>query len=181
MLKTFPIGPGFQVQKVVGGDDRAYWLKVVTGGFEVWQTDGSEVGSGRAFTSGQLQLNSGFLPEFAMAGDQLVFSALSGGTVGLWATDGTLGSTRKLRANIPANRLTTVGNQVYFAGDDGTHGFEPWRTDGTPTGTVMIHDVDPLSSGGSVRGSIPKLFTLSHGPVYFTAIREVEGIVKPEI
>lgn len=78
VLKTFPIGPGFQVQKVVGGDDRAYWLKVVTGGFEVWQTDGSEVGSGRAITSGQLQLNSGFLPEFAMAGDQLVFSALSG-------------------------------------------------------------------------------------------------------
>ena len=38
---------------------------------------------------------------------------------------------------------------VYFAAPDGVHGYEPWRTDGTQAGTVLVKDINPGSSPSS--------------------------------
>lgn len=41
-----------------------------------------------------------------------------------------------------------IGRTLYFAADDGVHGRELWKTDGTPEGTVLVKDIRP-GSGGS--------------------------------
>src|SRR5215469_10132308 len=44
--------------------------------------------------------------------------------------------------------LVAIGSTIYFSADDGVHGSELWKTDGTAAGTVMIKDINP-GSGSS--------------------------------
>ncbi len=37
----------------------------------------------------------------------------------------------------------TVGSRVYFAADDGEHGTELWRSDGSPASTALVSDLSP--------------------------------------
>ena len=47
--------------------------------------------------------------------------------------------------------LTNVNGTLYFQADDGAHGFELWKSDGTAAGTVMVKDIDPGSTGSDPR------------------------------
>jgi len=47
------------------------------------------------------------------------------------------------------NSFTTIGDLIYFAGDDSQHGDEPWVTDGTPEGTRRLGDVCPGTCSSS--------------------------------
>lgn len=70
----------------------------------------------------------------------------------LWLSDGTIDGTRRVADINPGpdgsdpHRLTVVGDEVWFAADDGTHGVELWRSDGTADGTRLVEDSVP---GGS--------------------------------
>ncbi len=37
------------------------------------------------------------------------------------------------------------GNRLFFVADDGVHGYEPWTSDGTEAGTVLLRDIYNLS------------------------------------
>ena len=48
------------------------------------------------------------------------------------------------------SQLFTIEDTLYFKGDDGTHGDELWRSDGTIAGTVLAADIANGSDGSNV-------------------------------
>lgn len=66
--------------------------------------------------------------------------------------------------------LGTVGTTTYFAANDGAHGVELWKTDGTPAGTSLVQDVD--AGAGS---SSPSNFFAVGALGYFVATSQTSG------
>ncbi|MBT1701942.1 ELWxxDGT repeat protein [Chryseosolibacter indicus] len=62
------------------------------------------------------------------------------------------------------SNLSSMNGILYFSANDGIHGNEVWKTDGTSNGTVMVKDINP-----GINGSDPSLFTYSNGLVFFSA------------
>src|SRR5688500_14331747 len=43
--------------------------------------------------------------------------------------------------------LVDAGGTLYFSADDGVHGTELWKTDGTAAGTGLVKDIQPGIAG----------------------------------
>jgi ELWxxDGT repeat protein len=90
---------------------------------------------------------AGSFPIFvARLGGVVLFSADSETGRGLWKTDGTSAGTVLLEPFALGSGGAVVNGFVYFAADDGVHGFELWRTDGTSEGTTLVKDILPGSA-----------------------------------
>lgn len=66
---------------------------------------------------------------------------------------------------------------LYYVNDDGTNGYELWRTDGTTAGTYMVADIyanaNREAAGGHRR--YPKNFVVVGNTLYFTAYSRTSG------
>ncbi len=60
--------------------------------------------------------------------------------------------------------LTAIGNLLYFTASDGTHGREPWVSDGTSAGTHLIKNISPGSYSSNASD-----YTAVGNKVFFTA------------
>jgi trimeric autotransporter adhesin len=53
---------------------------------------------------------------------------------------------------------------LYFAANDGTNGYELWKSNGTAAGTVLVKNINP-----GINNSYPDSFTNVNGTLYFRA------------
>jgi ELWxxDGT repeat protein len=88
----------------------------------------------------------------------------------LWKSNGTDGTTQKLKAFRSISNLTMVGTTLYFTGNDGTSGTELWRSNGTPGNTVRVKDIVPGAGGSS-----PYNLTAGNGVIFFVANNNQNG------
>lgn len=66
--------------------------------------------------------------------------------------------------------LTNVHGTLYFSANDGRHGFELWRSDGTRKGTKMVKDINPGKGWSNIYG-----ITAAGRILYFQADDGVHG------
>ncbi len=66
--------------------------------------------------------------------------------------------------NSSAVHITCIGDVAYFYADDGVHGQELWKTDGTANGTVLVKDIVVGATG-----SFAQDFMELNGTTYFLA------------
>lgn len=127
-------------------------------GVEVWISDGTEAGT--LLVRDIMVGPQGAYPRsFAGLEGGIYFSA-NDGFAGheLWRTDGTGAGTSFVRDLNPGSAdswpgvstgLVDVGGTFFFEAYTNAAGYELWRTDGTPIGTVMIKDINPGTEGSS--------------------------------
>ncbi len=70
--------------------------------------------------------------------------------------------------------LTDVGGTLFFTANDGTNGYELWKSDGTQAGTVLVKDIWPGSLPSSPWSSRSDL-TNVNGTLFFVAADGVHG------
>jgi ELWxxDGT repeat protein len=145
--------------EIVAVNDKVYFAASdATNGAELWVT-----GLTAATTHVVTDINPGNAdsnPQRLTRVGDLVFFTASDPTAGreLWRSDGTPGGTMRLAdigpglldAGIPyiAGFKSAQGSpKVFFFANDGTHGLEPWISDGTPAGTLPLGDLAPGPSG----------------------------------
>jgi ELWxxDGT repeat protein len=120
---------------------------------QLWTSDGTALGT--TFLPGPA-IDSTFTTVGSLEplGGQLLFQAIEspGGATELWKSDGSAAGTTRV-ANLSNTSVPqgipnypqglAVGGILYFAANDGVHGQELWRTDGTPGGTGLAVDINP--------------------------------------
>jgi ELWxxDGT repeat protein len=129
-------------------------------GRELWFTDGTSAGTRQVadIAPGSASSNPSF---FVSLGAQVLFNA-DDGTTGreLWRTDGTTQGTRRVAdINVGAGHgdplesslgAFVLNGVAYFGADDGVHGIQLWRSDGTAAGTFLFMNLVPAGDNANL-------------------------------
>lgn len=157
-----------------------------TNGYELWKSDGTADG-----TVMVADINSGSGSSnprrFVKVGENILFfAAESGSNHELWKTNGDVSGTSLVKDINPgatasfdrtgsveslAGRALVLNNVLLFAANDGTHGIELWKSDGTTEGTVLVKDINAGASNSS-----PENFVILNSEIYFTATDGINGV-----
>jgi ELWxxDGT repeat protein len=148
----------------------------------LWRTDGTAAGT-FAVASNPEQMHA--------AGNHLFFIASTAAHGReLWVTDGTVGGTHIVRDirrgeegafpvqypfSDPPVVMESAGNVLFFAADDGVHGVEPWRSDGTEAGTYLLGDIAPGEASSMLPMFEDEVTAYADGSVFFGADDGVHG------
>ena len=156
-----------------------------TRGRELWKSDGTTAGT--VLVKNIHPSASGDPGDITTVGSGFFFTA-DDGTHGreLWKSDGSRAGTVLVKNIAPRwaenyygspHYLTAMGNRVFFAANDGPHGVELWRSNGTRAGTVMVRNIDTNERNDDIDypGAMPSELTAVGGRLYFVAWHEVHG------
>ena len=182
----------------VVGDVSYFMATTAAEGTELWKTDGTPAG-----TVIVKDINAGAgnsYPYNVTAVGSTVFFTADDGVHGreLWKTDGTAAGTVLVKdintgtelnygsdpngpldtpVELPASSnptgLVAFDSQLFFVANDGEHGSELWKSDGTTEGTILVKDINPDNAdnadyffGGNGGTSEPVVFA---GKLFFSA------------
>lgn len=141
---------------------------------ELWRSDGTKRGTYLVKDLWPGPEHGG--PQKMLRVGDLVYFVAMDETHGkeLWVTDGTRAGTRRVTDINPgpadsvfcrrAQPLVELGGEVFFSADDGVHGYELWKSDGTADGTTLVRDIVP---GRDSSNAVPMLE--AGGYVYLNA------------
>lgn len=112
---------------------------------------------------------SSFPHDLIISNDKLFFIAQDASSYNsLWVTLGTDATTTNVGPfggiSNSIQELQSYNNKIYFSYNDGVNGQEPWVSDGTTAGTVMLKDIYPGSTSSN-----PKNFTVANNMLFFLA------------
>lgn len=145
----------------------------------LWRSDGTFAGTDSIPVMGLKTPTS-----FTVVNNLLFFigSTNTSGTE-LWRTDGTVAGTFMLKDiwSNTGNGLTgsssaynpylgVYNNELYFLANDGIHGGEIWKSDGTTAGTVILKDIYPGLVSSNIRD-----FKVGNNGIYFLADNQING------
>jgi ELWxxDGT repeat protein len=88
----------------------------------------------------------------------------------LWTSSSSSLTATFLKEFEQVSNLTNVGGTLFFTADDGEHGLELWKSNGTFAGTVLVKDI---RSGADA--STPQELTDVNGTVFFSAYDGLTG------
>ena len=154
-------------------------------GLELWKSDGTAAGTvlvkdinpgaeGSDLSLSFLSLDFG--GRLLLTADDGVHGAEP------WLSDGTADGTALLKDVFPGpeGSLFGIGLQdsavaledgsFLFTADDGVHGWEPWKSDGTEANTALLKDINPGPDG-----SLASIFTPVGSRILFRAYDEAAG------
>jgi ELWxxDGT repeat protein len=134
-------------------------------GGNLFYTDGTQAGTNQVTGPDDVEVNG-----IAAQNSSLHMSVLSGDVY--YSNDGDLyktpangqSSTEVSSQVYDVYNLTPMGANIYFAGTDGTHGSELWKSDGTSGGTDMVEDINPGAGDSN-----PQNLTASGSELFFQA------------
>ncbi|WP_428666255.1 ELWxxDGT repeat protein [Runella sp.] len=122
-------------------------------GRRIWSSDGTSAGT--KVINNSLYFLPYYTYVWEILNNNIIFCASDGSNgVELWTSDGTESGTTLLKninsgsgsySNQTFNQepnFTVVGNNLFFLANDGIHGGELWKTDGTTAGTTLVKDIN---------------------------------------
>lgn len=141
-------------------------------GFELWRTDGTEVGTTLVKDIEPGRLGSGVSQLFVFNNALYFRASTTANGSELWKTDGTEAGTVIVTDINPggghsvSTSFTVINNTIYFSANDGQglYNYELWKSDGTTAGTIRVKDINP-----GVNGSNPTKMIVKNDILYFMA------------
>lgn len=141
-------------------------------GSELWVTDGTKAGTVilkdiNEHNSSQTRTESSMPTNITVVGNKLFFVAFDTVQgISLWKSDGTEAGTIMVKDSFADENetnlmtrysyrdnygdFTDVNGVLYFKFNDGVHGQQLWKSDGTEAGTVMVKDMGSSSAPSSL-------------------------------
>jgi ELWxxDGT repeat protein len=181
VVDTVP-GPFEFVAKIYGVGPNCYFTAYEPNvGYRLWISDGTEAGTRRIENPVLDNWDLGVGP-----GGSILFSSedqIHGAEI--WKSDGTESGTALLKDINPlylnnrssysfmgAVAIPGIGQRIFFAADDGVHGWELWVSDGTTAGTRLVRDIRPGPEDTIYNGTS----SVAHaGALYFVASDKAHG------
>jgi ELWxxDGT repeat protein len=177
------LGDFLNVRMTDAGGKLLFIVESSDGVLELWVTDGTQAGT---LPVGDAARGFYSVLRFLAAGNgRVLFAAENGSGLEPWVTDGTNAGTHPVTDLNPGagssilfynagpsgkDAVAAPWGGFVFVADDGAHGPEIWKTDGTAGGTSLLKDITPGSSGSSPFG-----LTAVNGKVVFAATDPVHG------